>query len=450
VRFYYENEKAERANENKFKKLNENKKIFETEKNEPLELIEIKIETAKNMQHTQAEHKVNLDFQDNINFDLTNFQAVQVKFENGLIVDTGAVVSCVSKEIVQKQKDVQTICRNFKIIENLSKIELPLTKLTLKKSKFEWTKKCQEAFELLKLNSTTELLLPYLFGMPFKVYKNLQWLFDKTDPSSRLVRWRMELSESKPEIIYKSDRKNQNADALSRIDQINIVEDYAAFCRNSYKPILNLNINECKQDITSAPTEQTLIIFIFSELTFTDPYQMSLEKKYGLRSLILKLPQPLKVGKNGLYWSRIRLMLRYIFRSTFMQINVYKPPKSLISKNDQIDILKEFHDDPLGGHQGITRTYKRIKAFYNWKGMKTTISEYIKSCESCQKTKEMEKNDRLHGYVRKHSYIIYTLCILLVCYIAYRIYKRCRSNNCCGKLCIRVEQNVQLRLEISI
>jgi hypothetical protein len=62
----------------------------------------------------------------------------------------------------------------------------------------------------------------------------------------------------------------------------------------------------------------------------------------------------------------------------------------------------------------------------------------------------MEKNDSLHGYVRKHSYVTYTLCILLVCYVVYRIYKRCRSNNCCGKLCIRVEQNVQPRLEISI
>lgn len=33
------------------------------------------------------------------------------------------------------------------------------------------------------------------------------------------------------------------------------------------------------------------------------------------------------------------------------------------------EILKEFHDRPLGGHSGRERTYQRIKELFWWKGM---------------------------------------------------------------------------------
>jgi len=49
-------------------------------------------------------------------------------------------------------------------------------------------------------------------------------------------------------------------------------------------------------------------------------------------------------------------------------------------------ILKEYHDAPIGGHQGIERTL-RIRLKYNWPGITKDVEEHIKKCELCQKNK---------------------------------------------------------------
>ena len=53
----------------------------------------------------------------------------------------------------------------------------------------------------------------------------------------------------------------------------------------------------------------------------------------------------------------------------------------------QLKLIKEFHDTPLGGHQGIQRTYKRLRKYYYFPKMLGMIERFIKSCESCQKNK---------------------------------------------------------------
>lgn len=75
--------------------------------------------------------------------------------------------------------------------------------------------------ELLAIVWATRYFRPYLFGRKFKIitdHKPLQWLMSLKEPNSRLVRWRLKLEEFDYQIIYKSGKKNTNADALSRIE----------------------------------------------------------------------------------------------------------------------------------------------------------------------------------------------------------------------------------------
>jgi len=51
-------------------------------------------------------------------------------------------------------------------------------------------------------------------------------------------------------------------------------------------------------------------------------------------------------------------------------------------------ILSTFHDDPIqGGHTGITKTLAKVKRYYYWKGTSKDITEYIRKCQKCQKSK---------------------------------------------------------------
>lgn len=97
---------------------------------------------------------------------------------------------------------------------------------------------------------------------------------------------------------------------------------------------------------------------------------------------------------DTLKWSKIRLMLRFIFKNTDINIKIHH--NTLITPNsDQIQqILLENHSSPMAGHSGFHRTYNRIKEKYKWSKMKNDIKNFIKTCESCQRNKLVRKKHK--------------------------------------------------------
>lgn len=49
--------------------------------------------------------------------------------------------------------------------------------------------------------------------------------------------------------------------------------------------------------------------------------------------------------------------------------------------------MKELHGSSLGGHSGITATYKRAKKSFLWPMMKESVHEYVQNCPNCQLNK---------------------------------------------------------------
>lgn len=78
-------------------------------------------------------------------------------------------------------------------------------------------------------------------------------------------------------------------------------------------------------------------------------------------------------------------MLPYIFKNTLIYVSVYSKEK--LTKAEKFRLISEFHDTPLGVHQGVTRTFNRIYAQCHWKGMMKQIQDFIKKCSVCQKNK---------------------------------------------------------------
>lgn len=50
-------------------------------------------------------------------------------------------------------------------------------------------------------------------------------------------------------------------------------------------------------------------------------------------------------------------------------------------------LVKEFHDSPMGGYSGVLHTYKHLAQQFYWPSMYRTIKEYVASCHTCQRTK---------------------------------------------------------------
>lgn len=49
--------------------------------------------------------------------------------------------------------------------------------------------------------------------------------------------------------------------------------------------------------------------------------------------------------------------------------------------------MREYHDNPLAGHQGYYKTYKQIRERYSWKGLTKDVLKHLQECMTCQQYK---------------------------------------------------------------
>lgn len=97
--------------------------------------------------------------------------------------------------------------------------------------------------------------------------------------------------------------------------------------------------------------------------------------------------------RDELNWPKLKDITAHIFSNIKCRLCFVN--NFIIKLNTQDDIqtvLKEFHDNPLGGHEGLERTIKRIEERYSWKSMKQDVKSYIDKCDFCQKNKILRKN----------------------------------------------------------
>jgi hypothetical protein len=56
----------------------------------------------------------------------------------------------------------------------------------------------------------------------------------------------------------------------------------------------------------------------------------------------------------------------------------------------QLKLITDFHESATDGHSGVPVTYRRLKQYFAWKGMKAVVHDFVQSCVICQ----MAKPDR--------------------------------------------------------
>lgn len=133
---------------------------------------------------------------------------------------------------------------------------------------------------------------------------------------------------------------------------------------------------------------QRCILYIINKETYSQkpPYKSMFYFLKNLRNFCeannidkLLLPK-ISSGRDRLNWEKVRTMLRYIFKNIKIKIVIYNI--KYYSQEEKHNIIDEFHSSPLGGHQGVSRTIKRIKMHHSWKGIKNDVISCITSCSS--------------------------------------------------------------------
>ncbi|UYV85062.1 K02A2.6-like, partial [Cordylochernes scorpioides] len=187
---------------------------------------------------------------------------------------------------------------------------------------------------------------PYVFGQPFTIvtdHHSLCWLTNLKDPCGRLARWALRLQEFDVTVVYKSGRKHQDADCLSR-SPLEYSEDM-------------------EEDIPSIVTLQN-----FSEEQMND-------------QAIRKIADKLQSSPNN---SFVKID-NTLYRKNYDPMG--KPWLLVVPRHLRQELLKNFHDSPTAGHLGFTKTYDRIRKKYYWPGIYRTVRRYVAHCSDCQRRK---------------------------------------------------------------
>jgi len=351
-----------------------------------------------------------------------------------------AKVECVKKHAAPKnKKDLQAFLGlvNYyrKFIPNAAEILLPLTHLLKKNVKFVWSESCQNSMEKLKdiISSPPILQYPdfektfllttdasngalgailsqgeigqdlpiafasralsdterrystiekeflaivwaaksfraYLLGRPFIVYtdhKPLVGVARLKDQTSRLARFHHKLSEFDFEIKYKPGKNNLNADALSRIpyeEKANVAVMTRAKAREmTERAAKEGGISEMEGGpIKKGPRTNTNESEAETQVHNKDPQTQ--EESDDDEERVEESDTDAETLKDS-------------------------EAVLLTSEKDIKEVLRKFHDGPLGGHRGAKATVDRIKKQFRWPGMHRQIAEYIRSCRKCQKNK---------------------------------------------------------------
>ncbi|KAH0694961.1 hypothetical protein KY285_022058 [Solanum tuberosum] len=290
-----------------------------------------------------------------------------------------------------------------RFVEVFSTIASPLTKLTQKTVKFQWSEACEKNFQELKKRLITApvLTLPedslkvhernypthdlelaavvfalkiwhhYLYGVHVDIFtdhKSLQYVLTQKELNLRQRRWLELLKDYDLSILYHPGKANVVADSLSRLSMgstAHIEEGRRKLAKDVHRlACLGVRFTDFAEGgITVTSRAESSLMSEVKEKQDQDPILLELKANVQ-KQRVLAFEQ----GGDG--------VLRYQGRLCVPMVDGL-----------QEKIMEEAHSSRYSFHPGSTKMYRDLREVYWWNGMKKGIAEFVAKCPNCQQVK---------------------------------------------------------------
>ena len=250
-----------------------------------------------------------------------------------------------------------------RFIQNFSAIARPLTELLKKENSFEWKDEQQKSFDALKW----KLVNPPILQYP-DFTKSFVLTTDASQNAIGCILSQGKIGSDLP-IAYASRTLNSAERNYSTVEKELLAIVWG--CKHFRPYLLGRKF--------SIVTDHKPLTWIFS---VKDPSSRLLRWRLLLEEYQYEVEY--KAGKrntNADALSRDPNLCALITSDE-------------LTEDRKLAIIKEMHDCPIGGHNGINRTMERIKLYLQWPQMKQDIENYIRNCDICQKNKATRPQTR--------------------------------------------------------
>lgn len=259
--------------------------------------------------------------------------------------------------------------------------------------------------ELLAIVWATKYFRPYLFGQRFTLYTDhqpLTYALNLKTPNSRLVKWRLQLTEFDFDIKHRPGRQNVVADALSRItNDINLHEDQDSDSDSSSVHSADTDASEFIECTERPLNEFHNQIILKLGADESEVYEEVFPRMH--RRTITKIhfgvPTLMRIFREFMHYGKVNCILspesvipsiQTVYKNYFSRCKTFKvkiTQKLLIdlqTEEDQDSIISDTHET---AHRGIQENKNEISRRFYFPQAKKKIRKYILTCKVCNRQK---------------------------------------------------------------
>lgn len=313
---------------------------------------------------------------------------------DGVLPDPSRIEAVQKFPRPSKVRDVQSFLGllNYyrKFIQNFSKIASPINNLLKKDTLFEWTEECESSFKELK---------GFLVNPPLLIYPDFDLPFNLTTDASKLAIGAV-LSQSKvgldKPIAYASRSLSKTEQNYSTTEKELLAIVWAVKNFRSYLLGHKFYVYTDHQPLRGEcriKDPSSRIIRLYQKLM---DYDFCIEYKKGALNTNADALSRVLLDE-GKYVGVVETRSKTKEKSNEIENDINEIDIDALNEENEIEylidpveiktVLKDFHDSPLGGHLGMSKTYQRIRRQYKWKNMQRDVNEYIRNCIPCQRNK---------------------------------------------------------------
>lgn len=232
----------------------------------------------------------------------------------------------------------------------------------------------------------------YVLGRHFRVYTDhlpLKGEIKLMNASSRIVRLQQHLSEYDFEVVYKKGKLNTNADCLSRTIWPEEQPDLMIATCDTPGEIETQLLTEADNETIARvmPTTRAQ-----ARLHKTQQSHTQMDKNGTDGHVSADEEDPVLSEDDGEDHEEppeesINELSSESGSENEGPDNEDDGRQRIVRKEDKKELLRAYHDMPLGGHFGSSKTYAKLRQKYTWRGMKADVGRYIQQCAKCQLNK---------------------------------------------------------------